>query len=456
MTVGSADYRSQRGYEVSGELAAGVVEVLGRARGRPVSLQEVARALGVRPSTVSRVAVVLRERDGLVEQAPKQPQKVHRLGRPTQPLQLATDPVLIGLSISDITDLSTADPGPDASVSRLVAVATRLDGTRVNDGPEYALLTTSQLKDPSGQALATAVAKVVRELTRQIGSNAVAGVGLALGGVIDKGVASRSCNLAWPGPVSIEESLQAQFPGQQVAVENDANAMLVHEAWRRDWGIQGGQPPKDFIVVIVREDGIGGALYVDGRRLAGHRGAAGELGHFKVAEAAQLKCRCGAKGCLESFAAPRRVLGRLEERGIAAAKSLMSADADADAARAQSTFSDFEQVHSEFSRAGDVLGREIARAATWSDPAAVMVFLPREIIESRTGSPGAAYRDSITSAMQEVYPEPPELHLVPFSDADVAIPEAAFSDADVAIAKAAATVSFDRSVQRLHQGGTAN
>jgi predicted NBD/HSP70 family sugar kinase len=52
-----------------------------------------------------------------------------------------------------------------------------------------------------------------------------------------------------------------------------------------------------------------------GRLVRGHRGAAGQLGHVKVAAAAGLQCRCGDLGCLETVAGGWALVERLRAEG---------------------------------------------------------------------------------------------------------------------------------------------
>ncbi|MFD2351668.1 ROK family protein [Nonomuraea ferruginea] len=62
----------------------------------------------------------------------------------------------------------------------------------------------------------------------------------------------------------------------------------------------------DFIHVSA-ESGIGAALVVGGRLFTGARGLAGELGHMPVHPDGP-PCSCGARGCLEQYAAKAAVL----------------------------------------------------------------------------------------------------------------------------------------------------
>jgi len=77
----------------------------------------------------------------------------------------------------------------------------------------------------------------------------------------------------------------------------------------------------DFIYVFLG-NGIGSAIYADGRLYSGSCGIAGEIGHVVVDENGPW-CSCGSRGCLEVMASTSAVLRRVRER--LAESSLMSA-----------------------------------------------------------------------------------------------------------------------------------
>lgn len=426
-----------RHHDVSAELSGAVLAAVARAPGGATSLKQIAARLGVRASTVSRVAAVLREREGLVDRAERQLQAV---GRPTEPVRLGEGLSLVGLSISDRVDRATSDPGPGALVSRLTAVLTSLSGRRLCE-PESVDLDFRQVNDNSGAELAEAVDQLVGKLARHANRRRLAGVGLALGGVIHDGTAVRSGNLAWHGPYSLRPALQKRFPDIDVEVTNDVNALAVNSFWRAtNWAgaDEHGTPPPDFVIVAVRTDGIGAAMYVNGELVEGHRGSAGEIGHTKVPDAAGMLCRCRRAvsdryGCLEAFAAPARVIERLSLAGV---KDL----GDAASLTEDPAMQDYAHTVAAFEQAGRVLGQEVARAVTWLDPAVIIVRLPSEIYEASDGA-GAAYRAALRDGMSQVYPEPPPNLL--FESLD---------QADVVVAESAATVAFNSILERVRRG----
>ncbi|MGZ6746007.1 MAG: ROK family protein, partial [Nocardioides sp.] len=61
--------------------------------------------------------------------------------------------------------------------------------------------------------------------------------------------------------------------------------------------------------------GLGLGIVADGHVVAGHLGAAGEIGHTKTPAAEGLACRCGDTGCLEAVAGGWALVARMAEHG---------------------------------------------------------------------------------------------------------------------------------------------
>ena len=81
-----------------------------------------------------------------------------------------------------------------------------------------------------------------------------------------------------------------------VSVDNDANLGALAEA---AWGA--GTDCDDLVYVKVAT-GIGAGILVDGALHRGAGGMAGEIGHMVFDEEGPM-CRCGNRGCLETYAA---------------------------------------------------------------------------------------------------------------------------------------------------------
>lgn len=126
--------------------------------------------------------------------------------------------------------------------------------------------------------------------------------------------------------------------GLACRVENDATMALVAEAARRTDGAQG------VIMMITVGTGIGGAVSVDGEPWYGG-GFAGQFGHVCVSDDGP-PCKCGRRGCVETFSSGT-ALGRLmAEAGFARAMRAANLIAAA--------------------RGGDAVARQVL--ASWAEP----------------------------------------------------------------------------------------
>ena len=125
----------------------------------------------------------------------------------------------------------------------------------------------------------------------------VVGVGLGIPGpVTDDGTVLGCVNLGWG--VIPAATILSDMLGLPVKLGNDANVAALGEQW------QGGGKGHDNMVMVTLGTGVGGGIIINGRILAGTKGAAGEIGHMHVASEEDTigTCGCGLKGCLETLA----------------------------------------------------------------------------------------------------------------------------------------------------------
>jgi predicted NBD/HSP70 family sugar kinase len=118
-----------------------------------------------------------------------------------------------------------------------------------------------------------------------------------------------------PGWVGVDAAARAaERLGVPVAVDNDALlGTLAELAWGALRGVRDA-------VYLKLSDGVGAGLVLDGRPYRGRSGTAGELGHVVVADDGGAPaggpggtvCRCGNRGCLETWASTTTVVGLLE------------------------------------------------------------------------------------------------------------------------------------------------
>lgn len=80
-------------------------------------------------------------------------------------------------------------------------------------------------------------------------------------------------------------------------IENDANCGGLTECF---------ETGEKNLAYLSLEDGVGGALLLDGRLYAGQNRRSGEFGHLCV-QPNGLRCRCGKNGCLEAYCSALRL-----------------------------------------------------------------------------------------------------------------------------------------------------
>lgn len=150
--------------------------------------------------------------------------------------------------------------------------------------------------------------QLVRRLieTTGISPGKVIGVGLGVPGPIDVESGTLGSTSILPGWTGINPSDElAGRLGVPVYVDNDANLGALGELV---WG--SGRGVRDLAYIKVAS-GVGAGLVIDGRIYRGPGGTAGEIGHITLDESGPV-CRCGNRGCLETFTAARYVLPLLQ------------------------------------------------------------------------------------------------------------------------------------------------
>lgn len=159
------------------------------------------------------------------------------------------------------------------------------------------------------EAASGKVAAQCLSLTRWAAQNGcrVEAIGLAVAGKIDKtdGRVLFSPNLPALNGYPLGRELE-QTTGIPVFMENDANAYGLGECWA------GAGRGMHSLVGIILGTGVGGFLFLNGKLWEGEGlGFSGEIGHM-IVEPGGPRCRCGSKGCLESFASAGGLVRRAE------------------------------------------------------------------------------------------------------------------------------------------------
>lgn len=169
------------------------------------------------------------------------------------------------------------------------------------DGSELASVSHEQEVGAGPHEVMPVVVRHLAELLASLGRSPddVRGVGISLAGVVDaeRLMSADSPALAgWDG-VPLTPYVR-QVTSAPVLIDTDCNVMALSQLRVAPTTLD----ERDDALVLKASTGIGLGLVADGRIVRGHRGAAGQLGHVKVAAAAGLPCRCGDVGCLEAVA----------------------------------------------------------------------------------------------------------------------------------------------------------
>ncbi|WP_055590614.1 ROK family transcriptional regulator [Peterkaempfera griseoplana] len=148
---------------------------------------------------------------------------------------------------------------------------------------------------------------LVERLLTQTGfrSDKVIGVGLGVPGPIDVETGAIGSTAILPGWTGVEPGRELSSRlGMPVYVDNDANLGALGELV---WGAGRGLSDLAYIKVA---SGVGSGLVISGQIYRGPGGTAGEIGHITLDESGPV-CRCGNRGCLETFVGSRYLLNLL-------------------------------------------------------------------------------------------------------------------------------------------------
>ena len=111
-------------------------------------------------------------------------------------------------------------------------------------------------------------------------------------------------NLNW-GIIDVSKTMKIYFD-LPIAIINDANAAAIGELH-----FGAGKGMKNFILVTLGT-GLGSGIVVNGEIVNGRNGLAGEIGHIVYEEDGR-QCKCGLKGCLETYVSATGIVTTAKE-----------------------------------------------------------------------------------------------------------------------------------------------
>ena len=132
----------------------------------------------------------------------------------------------------------------------------------------------------------------------------ILGVGITFPGVIDSKrdriVLSPTLRMKNLSLARVREAIP--YP---LFIENDSTSGASAE-WR---GLSEPERAGDAVFLFL-ENGIGGAVFIDGRPFSGQERRSGEFGHMCIVPDGR-RCSCGKRGCLEAYTSAMRITGDL-------------------------------------------------------------------------------------------------------------------------------------------------
>ena len=215
------------------------------------------------------------------------------------------------------------------------------------------------------------VERLGRDLDSGEGPPRIVATGAAVPGQVHDDVVVFGPNLAawakaWTD-VPFVRILEQAF-GARAMLENDVNAMLLHE---QELGL--GRGHDSFVVVYLAPGmtGLGSGIAIDGTLLRGCAGGAGEFGHL-VAQPGGPKCVCGNRGCLEAMVSIDTILRNVNwgDRNVARNLAEAAVRVDQSDARAQEAFR----------QAGRWFGQGLSALVNLVNPPLVVIGGPEEVV----------------------------------------------------------------------------
>lgn len=194
----------------------------------------------------------------------------------------------------------------------------------VSNNGEVLSFTTRESGERHGPNVWVAAAIEAAEQARRQSPVPPSALGLSVPGAVDAD-RRRLLDLVARLPTDEGVDLAKVFAtiGLPVWAENDANAALLAE---QRWG---GLENTGDLVLLTIGTGIGSAVVVDGRLVAGGRPLAGnQVGHFTI-ELGGATCVCGNRGCAETVASASALVESARAMGLEAVDAAGVFDAEA-------------------------------------------------------------------------------------------------------------------------------
>jgi glucokinase len=220
----------------------------------------------------------------------------------------------------------TADAAPSG-----VIVGLDVGGTKTHAAAfdrEFTQVAELRVSTGTGDVdtVACSVVDTMAELEANLDGIPIERIGIGIPGLVDQadGSVRQAVNLGiGDDPLPIVDRLTAAYR-VPCHVDNDVNAAALgaFHVLRND------HDSSDLAYLSIGT-GIAAGVVINGRLHRGHRGVAGEIGHFPVVVDGP-RCECGLRGCLETVASGPAIGRQWPADNGAAAESLFAASSAGD------------------------------------------------------------------------------------------------------------------------------
>lgn len=222
----------------------------------------------------------------------------------------------------------------------------------------------------NGSEIVPDVAKTIeaKMAERNISKEEVDGIGIGVPGPVNaEGDVIAAVNLFW-GYKKLSKELN-ELTGLTVKVGNDANVAALGEAWK------GAAAGAKNVILVTLGTGVGGGIIVDGKIVAGHHGAGGEIGHANVMHDETEACNCGNKGCLEQYTSATGIV-RLAKQELAASEepSVLREEKELSAKAVLDGYKNGDALSARvMDKVGEILGGALAIFTAVVDPETIVI-----------------------------------------------------------------------------------
>lgn len=252
---------------------------------QPIPRTEIAKITGLNKSTVSSIVSSLLQEDLIYEEL-------------TNDQNVGRSPVNLFLSKNRY----------HAGAINIDAETTSLAVVDIDGG----IKGTSALRTDAGnmKAFLEVCTKEIRRLCNENNVEALEGIGITMGGIVDSNgpVISFSPGLPWEN-INIREVISRGWPELKIiSIGNDAKSSALAELWFGSAAVR----LSSFVLVSIGSN-ISSGIVIDDRLLEGGARASGEFGHITIIEGGKV-CECGNRGCWEIYASDRATLKRYGEK----------------------------------------------------------------------------------------------------------------------------------------------